>query len=97
MDSPLEVVAKTILNREEDAMLAKKVICAVSFSKNKVVSGYFARPKKSCKFCPIVSHKYTKSFIMYQKFRACTPMRFKRWIRPGFWITSIDLTVVYHV
>ena len=61
-----------------------------------MVSGYFAWPKKTPgKWRPIVSLKYTNSYIAYQKFRMCTPAEVKRWVLPGYLMTSVDLTDAY--
>lgn len=93
---PTDEAGKAILDQEVAAMLTKGAIRAVPSSENEVVSGYFARPKKTPgKWRPIVSLKYTNSFIVYQRFKMCTPQRIKRWVRPNFWFVSIDLTDAY--
>merc|ERR1712082_579274 len=77
-------------------MLEKEAIHVVTSSGDEVVSGYFARPKKNPgKWRPIVSLKYTNSFIEYQKFRMCTPTQVRAWVRPGYWFASVDLTDAY--
>ena len=87
---------KVILDGEVEAMLAKEAIHAVHSSVDEVVSSYFARPKKTPgKWRPIVSLKYTNSYIAYQKFRMCTPAEVKRWVLPGHLMTSVDLTDAY--
>ena len=57
---PTDEAGKAILDQEVAAMLTKGAIRAVPSSENEVVSGYFARPKKTPgKWRPIVSLKYT--------------------------------------
>ena len=65
--------SEIILDTEVANMLSKKVIRLANTSIPGVISGYFARPKKAKgKFRPIVSLKYTNSFITYRKFRITT-------------------------
>ena len=91
-----DAAGEIILDSEVEAMLRKQAIHAVPPSEDEVVSGYFARPKKTPgKWRPIVSLKYTNSFICYQKFRMCTAAEVKRWIQPGCYLASVDLTDAY--
>lgn len=58
-------------------MLKKEVIKVVESTNKEVVSGYSDRPKKvaieNCpKWQPIVSLKFTNSFVVYKKFRMVT-------------------------
>ena len=70
---PASEDSKKILDMEVANMLRKKVIRLADTSILGVISGYFARPKKAKgKFRPIVSLKYTNSFITYRKFRITT-------------------------
>ena len=93
---PTDEQGEAILDEEVQAMLIKNAIEEVEPSKHEVVSGYFARPKKTPgKFRPIVSLKYTNRFIRKHKFRMTTAKDIKRWIRPGFFMASIDLTDAY--
>ena len=52
--------------------------------------GFFIRPKKKIgKWWPIISMKYTNSFIEYQKFRMTTTLDIMRWVRAGYFFTNI--------
>ena len=93
---PTDEAGKVILDNEVTAMLLKGAIRVVDSSEDEVVSGFFARPKKTPgKFRPIVSLKYTNKYIVYQKFRMVTPAEIMGWIRPGYYFASIDLTDAY--
>ena len=87
-----------ILDNEVANMLKKNVIRLADSSIPGVISGYFARPKKAKgKFRPIVSLKYTNSFITYRKFRITTTVEVVRWVRKDYYFTSIDLSDAYFV
>lgn len=93
---PVKEGGDIILTQEVAAMIAKNAIHQVEPSEDEVVSGYFAREKKTPgKWRPIVSLKYTNSFIRYQKFRMTTTWDIKKWIRPGSYFVSLDLTDAY--
>ena len=93
---PTDEEGKKVLDHETEAMLLKGAIREVAPSQNEVVSGYFARPKKTKgKFRPIVSLKYTNRFIRKQKFRMTTPADIKAWIKEDWFFTSIDLADAY--
>ena len=93
---PTDEAGKAILDQEVLAMLEKGAIRLVEPSQDEVVSGFFARPKKTPgKWRPIVSLKYTNKFIVYEKFRMTTTTEIRRWIRPNFFFASIDLTDAY--
>lgn len=93
---PTDEAGKAVLDTEVAAMLAKGAIRMVGSSEDEVVSGFFARPKKTPgKFRPIVSLKYTNKYIIYERFRMVTPAQIMGWIRPGFYFASIDLTDAY--
>ena len=93
---PTNEAGKLVLDKETEAMIQKKAIKEVASTEDEVVSGYFARPKKTKgKFRPIVSLKYTNKFIRKQKFRMTTPADIKAWIKKDWFFTSIDLTDAY--
>ena len=77
-------------------MLEKNVIRVADLKIPGVISGFFARPKKrSGKFRLIISMKYTNSFIEYQKFCMNTTKFVTRWVRNGYFFTSIDCSDAY--
>ena len=85
-----------ILDQEVVAMIKKGAIEEVAPSMDEVVSGYFARPKRTPgKWRPIVSLKYTNAYIRKQPFRMTTPSDIRKWVRPGYFFTSIDLQDAY--
>lgn len=95
---PTTEEGKVILDKEVAAMLEKRAIRVVTTTDHGVISGFFARPKKTPgKFRPIVSLKYTNAYIVHETFRMVTPEEITRWIRPGFFFTSIDLSDAYFV
>ena len=87
---------KKILDLEVKEMLKKHAIRIVDMKVPGAISGFFARPKKKlCKFCLIISIKYTNSFITYQKFSMTTTQDITKWIRAGYFFTSIDCSDTY--
>ena len=79
---PATEEGKIVLDNKVDDMIRKKVFRVADTSVKGVISGYFARPKKAeGKFCPIVSLKYTNSFIVHRKVRIITTNEVARWIR----------------
>ena len=76
-------------------MLEKNVIRIADLRIPGVISGFFARPKTGGKFQPITSVKYTNSFIEYQKFHITTTKFITRWVRNGYFFTSIDCIDAY--
>ena len=70
---PTSEDGKEILDREVKAMLKKRAIRVADLKVPGAISGFFARPKKKLgEFRPIISMKYTSSFIVYHKFRMTT-------------------------
>ena len=64
---------EAVLDAEVEAMLKKRAIKRVTPSDREVVSGFFARPKRTPgKWRPIVSLKHTNKYIRKTKFRMTT-------------------------
>ena len=75
-------------------MLEKNVIRIADLRIPGVISG-FARAKKGGKSRPIISVKFTNSFIEYQKFRMTTTKLVTRWVRHRYLFTLIDCSDAY--
>ena len=85
-----------ILDVELKAMMEKDAGHQAEHSADSVISGYFARPKKSAgKYRPIVSLKYSNRFIRKIPFRMTTVAQIKAWISPGCYFVSLDLRDAY--
>ena len=93
---PTDRAGEDILDSELRGMIGKGAVHQVSPSKDSVISGYFARPKKTLgKSRPIVSLKYTNRYIRKVPFRMTTTKQIKTWLRPGCYMTSLDLQDAY--
>ena len=77
--------------------MSKGAARVVTHSENEIVSGIFARPKKQeGKWRPIVNIKYLNSFLRKIPFRMTKVAFVKDWLKPGFFLSSIDLTDAYY-
>ena len=93
---PTSEDGEKILEHELEAMLKKGAIRIADLKTPGVISGFFARPKKTPgKFRLIILMKYTNSFIEYQKFWMTTTQDITRWVRAGYFFTSIDCSDAY--
>ena len=77
-------------------MLKKGAIRIADLSVDRAILGFFVRPKKAAgKFYLIVSMGCTNSFILHQKFRIVKTLEITRWVKAGYFVTSIDLSNAY--
>ena len=77
------------------ALLQKGVISAVPHSEVWTFSPYSLVPKKSGGMRPILDLCILNSHIVWRPFRMLMVKQLLEYIRPGDWITFIDLTDVY--
>ena len=93
---PTDKEGAAILDIEVSQMLLKTAIHAVESSEDELVACFFARPKKQPgKWRPIVSLKFLNKYLRYIKFRMTTIPQVKRWIRKGYFFSSLDLQDAY--
>jgi hypothetical protein len=93
---PTDPEGMAVLDTEVEAMQTKAVIRRVDGNTDGVVSPFFARPKAEAgKWRPILSMKQVNLFIRYTKFRMVTIKDIRLWIRPDYFLSSLDLTDAY--
>ena len=69
----------------------------MAHSDDEIVSGIFARPKKQQgKWRPIINIKYLNSYLRKIPFKMTKVSFVMGWLKPGFFLSSIDLTDAYY-
>ena len=87
---------QAVLDKEVASMQEKGVIRQVNGNPDGAVSPFWARPKaKPGQWRPILSMKKINKFIRYVKFKMTTVKKMRTWLRPDYYMTSLDLSDAY--
>ncbi|XP_053718309.1 uncharacterized protein LOC128757227 [Synchiropus splendidus] len=97
LTSPRSPAERLCLEQEVESLLRKRAISLVPQEDRKrgFYSVYFLVPKRSGGLRPILDLRRLNAFISSRSFRMLTIQQLLNCVRPGDWMTSVDLTDVY--
>ena len=95
--SPSDPTAAEVLDKEISQIVEKGAGVPVQSQPLQIISGIFIRPKKTPgKWRPCINVKYLNRFLHKVKF-ACVKLSLIRdWIKPGYYMASLDLADAYY-
>ena len=95
--SPSDPTAAEVLDKEISQIVEKGAGVPVQDQPLQIISGIFIRPKKTPgKWRPCINVKFLNRFLHKTKF-ACIKLSMVRdWIKPGFYMASLDLADAYY-
>ncbi|KAK7092033.1 hypothetical protein V1264_009642 [Littorina saxatilis] len=93
---PFSQEARAVLQSEVASLLEKGAVEAVSDHRSPGFYGrLFAVPKASGAWRPVLDLSFLNTFLRTIRFKMETPASVRDALRPGDWVTSIDLTDAY--
>ena len=85
----------SILRREVEDMLEKKVLELVDAQEPAFYNRLFLVPKASGKWCPVLDVSRLNKFVETSKFSMETPQTVQELVRKGDWMISLDMRDAY--